>query len=132
MKENKTEGRSITQIKSDIEKTRLTIDQYTNQLEDLQDELIQAQQKKFDRLHEELGMESKEELLEALGVKTGRAKRTTQRSGRGNRIPDEVRSQVEEALKEGETGVSIARRFGVSLPWLQGVKKELGLVKPRK
>ncbi|WP_221031726.1 helix-turn-helix domain-containing protein [Actomonas aquatica] len=47
------------------------------------------------------------------------------------KITDELKAQVKEAVEAGETGAAIAERFGISVPSVQNIKKEFGLVKPR-
>jgi len=46
-------------------------------------------------------------------------------------ITPEARAKVAELLNEGKSGSEVAARVGISLPSVQKIKKELGLVKPR-
>jgi hypothetical protein len=55
----------------------------------------------------------------------GRKRRTRRK------ITDETKSQVKKLVQEGRTGAEIAKAVGISLPSVQNVKKELGLVKSR-
>jgi hypothetical protein len=47
------------------------------------------------------------------------------------KITPELKAQVIAAAQEGKTGAEIAKAFGVSLPSVQNIKKEAGLVKAR-
>ena len=47
------------------------------------------------------------------------------------KITDELKAQVKQAVEAGETGAAIAERLGISVPSVQNIKKEFGLVKPR-
>lgn len=62
--------------------------------------------------------------------KTGAAK--AGKSGTRARITPEVKQQVKEAVAAGKTGAAIAKDLGISLPSVQNIKKELGLVKKRR
>jgi len=46
-------------------------------------------------------------------------------------ITPEAKAKVAELLAEGKSGSEVAARVGISLPSVQKIKKELGLVKPR-
>jgi hypothetical protein len=46
------------------------------------------------------------------------------------RITPEIKEQVRAAVIEGKSGSAIAAEFGISLPSVQNIKKEFGLVKP--
>ncbi|RRK01308.1 helix-turn-helix domain-containing protein [Opitutaceae bacterium TAV4] len=47
------------------------------------------------------------------------------------KITPELKEQVKAAVAEGKTGSEIAAAFGISLPSVQNIKKEFGLVKAR-
>lgn len=47
------------------------------------------------------------------------------------KITPELKQQVKEAVESGKTGAQIAKEFGISIPSVQNIKKELGLVKAR-
>ncbi|OAM91532.1 helix-turn-helix domain-containing protein [Termitidicoccus mucosus] len=51
--------------------------------------------------------------------------------GKRARITPELKAQVKAAVEAGKTGAAIAKELGISLPSVQNVKKELGLVKAR-
>jgi hypothetical protein len=47
-------------------------------------------------------------------------------------ITSETKAQVKSLSQAGKTGAEIAKAVGISLPSVQNIKKELGLVKARK
>ena len=47
------------------------------------------------------------------------------------KITPELKAQVIEAVKAEKSGADIAKAFGISLPSVQNIKKEAGLVKSR-
>jgi DNA-binding NarL/FixJ family response regulator len=47
------------------------------------------------------------------------------------KITAELKQQVKAAVEAGRTGAQIAKEFGISVPSVQNIKKELGLVKKR-
>lgn len=47
-------------------------------------------------------------------------------------ITAETKAQVKSLSQAGKTGAEIAKTVGISLPSVQNIKKELGLVKARK
>ena len=46
-------------------------------------------------------------------------------------ITDEMRATVKQLITEGKSGAEIAKAVGISLPSVQNIKKQLGLVKAR-
>ncbi len=104
---------------------------YKAKIAALEKEIAAEQAKKLANLHKEVDLESTEALIAALkGLKKaprkaakGRAKRT--------RITDAIKAEVGKAVKAGTKGAEIARQFGISIPSIQNIKNELGLVKKR-
>ncbi len=47
------------------------------------------------------------------------------------KITDEIRAQVKAALESGQKAAAVAKAAGISLPSVQNIKKQLGLVKVR-
>jgi hypothetical protein len=47
------------------------------------------------------------------------------------KITPELKQQVISAVQSGQSGAEIAQAFGISLPSVQNIKKEAGLVKAR-
>jgi hypothetical protein len=52
--------------------------------------------------------------------------------GKRARITPELKAQVKALVEAGKTGAVIAKELGISLPSVQNIKKEFGLVKARK
>jgi len=51
--------------------------------------------------------------------------------GKRTRITPEMKEAVKAAVVAGKTGSAIAKEFSISLPSVQNIKKEFGLVKAR-
>ena len=47
-------------------------------------------------------------------------------------ITEEIKAKVKALLAQEKTGAEVAKVIGISLPSVQNIKKELGLVKKRK
>jgi hypothetical protein len=47
-------------------------------------------------------------------------------------ITTDTKSKVKSLVESGKTGAEIAKQVGISLPSVQNIKKDLGLVKARK
>lgn len=85
------------------------------------------------------GFKSVDELIAALrtaakgGAKAARGK-AGRTGGRRKRavITAEMKQKVKTLSEGGKTGAEIARAVGISLPSVQNIKNELGLVKKRK
>lgn len=62
-----------------------------------------------------------------------KAKAAAAPSGKRTRtkITPELKAQVKAAVEAGETGAAIAAKLGISVPSVQNIKKEFGLVKAR-
>ena len=82
--------------------------------------------------------------LKAAAGKTGKGKKTkaankaakapkVSKAGKRTRakITPELKQQVIAAVQAGDSGAKIAKAFGISLPSVQNIKKEAGLVKAR-
>ncbi|RRJ98403.1 helix-turn-helix domain-containing protein [Opitutaceae bacterium TAV3] len=77
-------------------------------------------------------------LKKVVGVRGKRDKKATKAStakpeGKKARakITPELKEQVKAAVLEGKTGSAIAVQFGISVPSVQNIKKEFGLVAAR-
>ncbi len=93
------------------------------------------------------GYASLNDFIKALKAAVGRGKRgrrSTKAKAKGGKpakksggkrkrakITTELKSQVKSAVEAGKTGAAIAKEFGISVPSVQNIKKELGLVKKR-
>ena len=74
-------------------------------------------------------------LKRAAGAKPARAAKAPAarkaKRGKRARITPEIKEAVKAAVASGKTGAAIAKEFGISLPSVQNIKKEFGLVKAR-
>jgi hypothetical protein len=61
--------------------------------------------------------------------RAGAAKPTGRR--RRAKITEEIRNAVKKLVQEKKTGSAIAKELEISLPTVQNIKKEFGLVRPR-
>jgi transposase len=69
------------------------------------------------------------------GKKRGRKAKVKAAAPAGKRtrakLTPELKSKVIAAVQAGKTGSAVAKEFGISLPSVQNIKKEAGLVKAR-
>jgi hypothetical protein len=66
------------------------------------------------------------------GKAPAKAPKAAKAAKRGRtKITPELKAQVIEAVKADKSGAEIAKAFGISLPSVQNIKKEAGLVKSR-
>jgi hypothetical protein len=68
------------------------------------------------------------------GPKARAAKAAKKKAGgrrKRAKITAELKDKVKSAVEAGKTGAAIAKEFGISVPSVQNIKKELGLVKKR-
>ncbi|AWI09508.1 hypothetical protein M2103_000285 [Ereboglobus sp. PH5-5] len=69
----------------------------------------------------------------AKGAKVAKAPKAKKgKKGKRARITPEVKDQVKALVAGGKTGAEIAKSLGISLPSVQNIKKEFGLVKKRR
>mgnify|MGYP003113844994 CR=1 FL=1 len=97
----------------------------------LEKEIAAEQTKKLANLHKEVGLESTADLIAALKGLTKAPRKVTKRRAKRTRITDSLKAEVGKAVKAGKKGAEIARQFGISIPSIQNIKNELGLVKKR-
>ena len=100
--------------------------------------------KQLKELHKSLGYDTRAELIAALqGLEGGKVKRGrkakaasaptgTKKRAKRTRITEELKAEVIAAVKAGDKGTAIAKKFGISVPSLQNIKKAAGLTKTRK
>ena len=88
-------------------------------------------------MHNEVGMDSTQALIDALGNLPKKRKRRVRRavkplrkSKRARLTPDQKKS-IADAIKGGMTGTAASKEFGISLATIQNIKKDFGLVKSR-
>ena len=85
------------------------------------------------RLPEMYGFESAAAFLKAVRNSVGSSSKRGKKGGKRSRavITPEIKQGVADAAKAGKTGAEIAKKFGISLPSVQNIKKAAGLVKSR-
>jgi hypothetical protein len=92
-------------------------------------------------LHKKYGFESPLALIEAIkasagGKRPGRVAKAAPKGGKKKRkrakITPEMKHKLKGMVESGKTGTVIAKSLGISLPSVQNIKKELGLVKARR
>jgi hypothetical protein len=94
-------------------------------------------------LHVSFGFASRRDLIDALAALEGpraagavAGSSDTSGAGRGTRrrarITPELRAEVIKAIKAGDRGLAIAKRFSISNQSVQNIKKAAGLVQSRK
>jgi hypothetical protein len=112
------------------------IEQYKTKIAELEKELVNERKQKLASLHSDLGYGSRAELIAALqGLESkprrgkGSAGAAKKPRGKRARITPEMRDQIKQALLAGKKGSDVAREFKISVPTVQNIKKEIGLVK---
>jgi hypothetical protein len=107
--------------------------------------------KSLKSLHLDYGFNTSEELIAAIKASAGPARGkpgpkpksaqpdlgggvdvTKKRKGKRAKITSEIKAKLKDLVKADKTGAEIAKTLGISLPSVQNIKKELGLVKARK
>lgn len=111
---------------------------YQQKVAALQKQVVKENQKLL-ALPAKFGFKSVNELIAALQAASGSksapsAKAGKTVSGRKARavITADIKAKVKALAGEGKTGGEIAAAVGISLPSVQNIKKELGLVTARK
>jgi DNA-binding NarL/FixJ family response regulator len=111
---------------------------------ELESELAKERRETLAGLPKEFGFESVEEFIQAVREASGSASRRRGRAAKAStssggkkrskraRITPELKDQVKQAVQAGKTGAEIAKQFSISVPSVQNIKKEFGLVKSRK
>ncbi len=124
------------------------IELYKSKIAGLEKKIV-AEQKKLSSLHSKLGYSSRAELIKALmalgpsgrsaskaGKKPGRKAKPSASKSKGRRkrttITPQLKASIVKALKAGGKGIKVAKDFGVSVPTIQNIKTEAGLIKKRK
>ena len=136
-----------------ISNTLKAIEATKAKLASLEKKAAAEQRKRIVNLHKDAGFETREDLIAALQAlggapkkKRGRkAKKTARKAAkkavakkgamkRAKRtvITDALRKNIISALKAGDKGTAVAKKFGISVPSLHNIKKAAGLTKARK
>jgi type II secretory pathway pseudopilin PulG len=113
-----------------------------NELQKLEQQIAQrkqtielARRDRLSKLHTELGLGSTIDLINELKrINNGAGVGSTgaARSGGGRRkVDDAMREKIKSMVNDGKTGKDIAKSLGISVPTVQNVKSDLGLVRSR-
>jgi hypothetical protein len=111
---------------------------FKSKIEALEAEVAKQLQTELSGLPEQYGFASLKEFFKAVKKAAGghvsfkAPKAAGGRRRRRAKITPEMKDGIKAAVKAGKTGAQIAKEFKISLPSVQNVKKELGLVKARK
>jgi hypothetical protein len=116
--------------------------EYQSKVDTLKKEIASQLKHDLSSLHTKYGFETPVDLIKAIkasagGKRPGRvAKAASSTSGKKKRkrakITPEMKQKLKSMVDAGKTGTVIAKSLGISLPSVQNIKKELGLVKARK
>lgn len=105
----------------------------------LESAITSVRKKQLEKLHADLGFESREDLISALrsigrGGKGRRGRAAAGKKPRRKRttITPELKAKIEAAARAGGKGMAIAKKFGVSLPTVQNIKRAAGLTRKTK
>lgn len=84
-------------------------------------------------MHEEVGLESTEALINALRdlARKPRPAKAPPKKRKRVRLTPAQKEKIAKEIKGGLKGTHAAKKFGVSLPTVQKIKKDFGLVKSR-
>lgn len=116
---------------------------YKAKIVELEKAVLEEREAALDRAHTDLGFASRSDLIKALkalekaGPKRGRKKgpkAAPASAGKKQRrkrttITPELRDSILAAVKDGGTGAAVAKKFGVSLPTVQNIKRAAGLTR---
>ena len=131
--------------KSTLGSTLTALQKAEAQVEQLRQKAATERAEQLKGLHVGFGFASRTDLIDALMAldgtrRRGGSRRATTgsktsapgRRGKRARLSPEVKAEIVEAIKAGESGVSIAARFSISGQTVQNIKKAAGLVQARK
>lgn len=107
---------------------------------ELETTLAKERRQKLAGLPREFGFDSVAEFIKAVKQASGSARKSSAKSAdkggkkrsKRARITPEVKDKVKSMVNAGKTGAQIADELGISIPSVQNIKKEFGLVKSRK
>lgn len=106
---------------------------YQKKIADLQSE-IERHSRKLRALPAKFGYHTMAEFVAALeSVGEGASRRRVRHARRRRtKITPEIKAKVKSLVAGGSSGSTIARTVGISLPSVQNIKKEFGLVRKRR
>lgn len=125
----------VTEVVKELEAARAKV-------AELENSLAKERKQKLAGIPKEYGFDNVEDFIKALrgagsGPRRGRkpkaapAASSSKKRSKRARITPEVKEKVKAAVAAGKTGAEIAKEFSISVPSVQNIKKEFGLVKSR-
>src|SRR5947209_14944033 len=105
------------------------IQEYSAKIEALQKEIEKQRNLELARLPEKYGFTSIPAFVKAVRAAAGGRGASGGKRRKRAKITPEMKQKIKGAVNGGKTGMQIAKEFGISLPSVQNIKKELGLVK---
>ena len=129
--------------KGTLGSTLAALQKAETQVEQLRRQAASERAEHLEGLHVSFGFTSRSELIEALAELDGARRRDSAEAGSNNpeapgtkskrpRLTPEAKAEIVQAVKDGESGVSIARRYCISGQTVQNIKRAAGLVRTRK
>jgi len=131
--------------KSTLGTTLTALHKAEAQVQQLRKKAASERAERLKGLHLSFGFEAREELIEALVALGGGRRRAGSRAAgtasntpaaktraKRSRITPEMKAEIIQAIKAGESGVATAKRFSISGQTVQNIKKAAGLVQARK
>jgi hypothetical protein len=132
---------------STLGSTLTALQQAEAQVEALRKKVGKERSGRLKTLHLSFGFDSRDELIEALtglggSRRPGRppavaaasrsAAPVARKKRKRARITAEMKAEIIKAIKEGSSGLTVAKRFSISSQSVQNIKKAAGLVQARK
>ena len=124
----------VTEVIKELEAARAKV-------AELENSLAKERKQKLAGLPKEYGFDNVDDFVKALksagsSPRRGRKAKaaapvSSKKRSKRARITPEVKEKVKAAVSAGKTGAEIAKEFGISVPSVQNIKKEFGLVKSR-
>jgi hypothetical protein len=117
------------------------LSEYQTKVEALKKAIASQLEHDLSSLHAKYGFETSSDLIKAIkasagGKRPGRVAKSASKGDKKKRkrakITPEMKQKLKSMVEAGKTGTVIAKSLGISLPSVQNIKKELGLVKARK
>jgi hypothetical protein len=133
---------------STLGSTLTALQQAEAQVEALRKKVGKERSGRLKTLHLSFGFESRDELIDALSAlggsrRPGRPPAAAASAAKSSapaarkkrkraRITAEMKAEIIKAIKEGGSGLTVAKRFSISSQSVQNIKKAAGLVQARK
>jgi hypothetical protein len=122
----------VTEVVKELEAAKAKV-------QELEQSLAKERRQKLSRLPADFGFDSLSAFIRALkdaagprrGGAAAKASGGKGKRGKRARLTPELKEKVKAAVDAGKTGAAIAKEFGISVPSVQNIKKEFGLVKKR-